>query len=756
MDYTKNEKTLRNLLVVYSIVFLAALIVSYYFFVIQDRATSILLLSVPPLCLLNFILSFIGSKGVRKNLAFVDLLNLSLFVFGVISAIAFIKMNALSTYYLFFAIISLVLFIVLVFTWRNAIASRFDLQELSPTASLAYLALAEVVIGDYKAEEYSFDTIVKDFDNYLSKFKSNQKTSVKMVYVVMQYFPILYLNVPLTWMGIEDRKYFIKKRFLNANGLLLTLMRSAKQLVYFIYYGNKPSFKSTGYVMFEDRERFKKMPEKPEPELLKVNYINSDKEIQTDICIIGSGAAGAVAAYNIAKNTGKKVAIIEKGKYHIPQKDFTNIEPEMIGTLYKDGALEMTQDFDLAVLQGICVGGSTTINNGICFRTPNSVLEQWDKLGAKLDVNKLENYFSVVENIIGAKPLSNYNPPITNEGANRFFKGADKLGLIPEWFVTNFGECGGSGYCNIGCKYNRKLSMLLNYLPLAQKQGVEIIADASVEKIETNREKATKIYCKTSNGNSFNLKANQFILAAGAISSSSILLKSGIKKNVGTRLSFNLTTPMLAEFPDAINAFDGVQMCCYIKGDGYLVETTHNPPGATALVMQGWFEKLNERMQNYSHYTTAAPVVGSEANGKIKKTIFGNTIIDYDMTPGDFKKMKEGMKTLCRVYLASGANCVLPSTYDDMIIRSESDLSMIDNNIKKHQDISLSSAHPQGGNPISNDKNFGAVDINFRVNGFKNLYVCDASIFPTGVMVNPQLSIMGIANYAADIISENI
>jgi GMC oxidoreductase/NAD(P)-binding Rossmann-like domain len=756
MSYTNNENKLRTLLLIYSFLFFFGSVFAYYFFVFNSRSTSILLLSIPPLCLILSIFSFISSKGIRKNLVFVDLLNLSLFFTFIVSLIAFLKFNSISDYYLVSAIISLLLFVVIVLIWRKAIINRFDLQELSPTAALAYRALAEVVIGNYKAEEYSFDTIVTGFDNYLSKFKSSQKTSVKMVYVVMQYFPILYLNPPLSWMGIEDRENFIKKRFLNAGGLLLTLMRSAKQLVYFIYYGNKPSFKSTGYVMFEDRERYKEMPKKPDPELLNITYIRSDKEIQTDICVIGSGAAGAVAAYNLAKNTGKKVTIIEKGKYHIPQKDFTNIEPEMIGTLYKDGALEMTQDFDLAVLQGICVGGSTAINNGICFRTPHSVLEEWEKHGAVLDINKLENYFSTVEKIIGAQPLSNYNPPITNEGANRFFKGAEKLGLNPKWFVTNFGECGGSGYCNIGCKYNRKLSMLLNYLPMAQKEGVEIIADAGVEIIETDGNKVTKIRCKISDGISFSLKANQFVLAAGAISSSSILLKSGIKKNVGTCLSFNLTTPMLAEFPDVINAFDGVQMCCYIKGDGYLVETTHNPPGATALVMQGWFEKLNERMQNYSHYTTAAPVVGSKPNGKIKKTIFGNTIIDYDMCPSDFAKMKEGMKTLCRVYLAAGANYVLPSTYDDIVIKSESDIAMIDNKIIKHQDISLSSAHPQGGNPISKNENFGAVDLNFRVQGFQNLYVCDASIFPTGVMVNPQLSIMGIANYAADIISENI
>jgi hypothetical protein len=754
MDYTINEQKLKTLLTVYAVIFLLGCMLASYFFYIDSISPHLLLLLTPPLFFFLFLFSAMGAGGVRKNISFIDLLNISFIVISILAAIKYFNTSPeLELIYAAYCIVSLIFFIITLMAWRKAVISRFDLKDLSPTEALSYRALAEVVIGDYKAEGYSFDTIVRDFDFYLSRFQSASKLPAKLVYIAMQYFPLLYLHLPLTWMGTEDRKEFIEKRFYKARGQLLIIMRSAKQLVYFVYYGNKPSFQSTKYVMFEDRERFKLMPKKPDPEPLKVTYINSSRDIDTDVCVIGSGAGGAVAAYNIAKNTGKRVTILEKGRYYIPQKDFTNLEPEMIGTLYKDGALEMTEDFYLAILQGICLGGSTAINNGICFRTPHPVLEEWEKLGAKLDVPKLENYFTTVENIIGAIPM---NQKITNEGANRFYNGAQKLGLNPEWFVTNFGECGGSGYCNIGCKYNRKLSMLLNYLPLAIDKGAEIIVDAEVIKINTSGRSANKIYCKTSDGTNFTVTAKQVVVAAGAIGSSGILLKSGIKRNVGTRLSFNITTPMMAQFPDKISSFDGVQMCCYIKGNGYLVETTFNPPGASALIMQGWFAQLNERMKNYTQFATAAPVVGSEPNGKIKLSIFGNTVVNYDMTNSDFKKLKEGMKTLSRIFLAAGADCVLPSSYDDIVVKSDADLYKIDEQVKQPEDISLSTAHPQGGNPMSDNKDIGAVDTKFRVHGFDNLYVCDASVFPTGVMVNPQLSIMGLASYAADIISTNI
>jgi choline dehydrogenase-like flavoprotein len=645
-----------------------------------------------------------------------------------------------------------VFFIVLVLVRRKKVVMRFGLKTLSPTQALSYRALAEASIGKNAVAGYSFDTVVTDFDAYLSSFESGQKNQVKLVYLAMQFLPILFLRPPLTWMGADTRKAFLKKRISGSTGKLQTLTRSAKQLVYFMYYGSRSSFASTGYVMFEERARYKAMPQLPPPEPLRIITVRDNTEIHTDICVIGSGAGGAVAAYELGKLTGKRVTIIDRGKYYIPERDFTNIEPDMIGRVYRDGGLEMTQDFDLAILQGNCVGGSTTINNGICFRTPPSILAQWEQLGTKIDIAQLDRCFDRVESTIRTQPLDQTK---TNAGANRFFDGARRLGLAPEWFSTNFRECGGSGYCNIGCKYGRKLSMLLNYLPLAQKDGAEIIADAAAVKIILEGAKARNIRCITSAGIPFTVHAQHIVIAAGAIASSAILLRSGITHNVGTRLSFNLTTPMMAEFPEVVNSFDGVQMCCFVRGDGFLVETTFNPPGTSALIMQGWFEVLNDRMKNYSHYATAAPVVGSGTDGTVRRSLFGKTVVKFPMSDTDFERMKEGMKMACRIFLAAGATSVLPSSYADLVIRSASDIERIDSEIRKHEDISISSAHPQGGNPISSERDIGAVDMNFRVYGYDNLYVTDASIFPAGVQVNPQLSIMALATYASERIAAN-
>jgi choline dehydrogenase-like flavoprotein len=63
--------------------------------------------------------------------------------------------------------------------------------------------------------------------------------------------------------------------------------------------------------------------------------------------------------------------------------------------------------------------------------------------------------------------------------------------------------------------------------------------------------------------------------------------------------------------------------------------------------------------------------------------------------------------------------------------------------------LSIGSGHPQGGNALSGDPGKGVADPTFRVHGFENLFVCDASVFPTATTVNPQLTVMALAEYAA-------
>jgi len=68
--------------------------------------------------------------------------------------------------------------------------------------------------------------------------------------------------------------------------------------------------------------------------------------------------------------------------------------------------------------------------------------------------------------------------------------------------------------------------------------------------------------------------------------------------------------------------------------------------------------------------------------------------------------------------------------------------------VKEKDDVTLSSAHTHGGNPMSVHPDDGVVDLRCRVHGVGNLLVADASVFPGNIRVNAHFSTMALAEYA--------
>jgi choline dehydrogenase-like flavoprotein len=125
----------------------------------------------------------------------------------------------------------------------------------------------------------------------------------------------------------------------------------------------------------------------------------------------------------------------------------------------------------------------------------------------------------------------------------------------------------------------------------------------------------------------------------------------------------------------------------------------------------------------------------------------------------DFATLRRGMAMLAAVYFAAGAELVLPASFIDTPLERERFVNggrvevdrigaALEDAFRRPSDLTLNSSHPQGGNPMSDDPRIGALTSECRVHGFDNLFVCDASAFPTSVRINPQLSVMALADYA--------
>jgi choline dehydrogenase-like flavoprotein len=91
----------------------------------------------------------------------------------------------------------------------------------------------------------------------------------------------------------------------------------------------------------------------------------------------------------------------------------------------------------------------------------------------------------------------------------------------------------------------------------------------------------------------------------------------------------------------------------------------------------------------------------------------------------------------------------MPSTFRYIPCTTVEELDEIDRAVRDNTDITVHSSHPQGGNALSRDPSKGVVGPDFRVHGTERLYLCDASVFPAAITVNPQLTVMALAEMAA-------
>jgi choline dehydrogenase-like flavoprotein len=635
-------------------------------------------------------------------------------------------------------------------------------------ARKALAALAEVAVD---AERLAPEQVADNVDRYMGSFRAQRKWVVKLALIGLWLYPLRFLRPPFPTMGREKRREFVEKRFISdiaygrvhfARRLIQAMFRLSMQMAYLGYYSHESTFESVGYKPFTKRKRFPKELRSVPAGLPTVNCLSptdlDGDTISADAVVVGSGAAGAIVAYRLAE-AGRSVLVLERGLHLHPSK-FSENEVEQISNLYADGALQISRDFSFQVLQGMCVGGSTVVNNAVCFDLPPAVLEIWNgpEHRAGLDEQRLEQSFRTVREWLRVT-----SPPskLLQGGARKFVEGAEKLGLTaPTYKVdvveANIADCPGSGYCNIGCPYGTKLSMLDKVLPEGQENfgdRLRVLPECRAERIEARGGRAEAVVARLGGDRKLRVKANTIVVSAGAIASSWLLMQSGIgKPRAGRDLCFNMASPITAEFDEDLDSFDGVQISHYLQppaSSGFVMETWFNPVVSQALNMPGWLDDHRNNMSRFRRLTAAGVLVGTREPGRLRSALTGGVDIDY--TPGeqDVKTLIGALKLLCRIFLAGGATRVMPSTFRFHEFTDESELDQLDDYVRNSHYLSIGSGHPQGGNAIGGDSSTGVVDASCRVHGFENLFVCDASVFPTATTVNPQLTVMALADYAA-------
>lgn len=794
---TRKEKILTLYLKLLLVIYFISFILSLYRLISKPASSGInamLVLSFTALVFVKLIMCWYAISDLRRFALLVKLLIWCALLSAIVSVFVLLKFDtAVSINFWNTSLrITNLIYISLAVNFFNAVilsvllraAEReaFGLKYFSPIQFKTITALAEVIISG-ENEIIPPEDVAHNVDRYFMSFEAKSKWTMAMVVSLLYFYPILSLKPPLPYIASAARLEFLKKRFYRDvearlipefwRVLAQGLIRIAKQMCYIGYYNDKRTFASVGYVPFSERkdfeERKKNSPEQKSPELeVKTEKDIDEDSLEADVVIIGSGAGASIMARGLVES-GRQVLMIERGNHEIPET-FTEDEMEMVSRLFQDGAIQAARDFRFTVFQGSCVGGSTTVNNAVCFKLPVPVLDKWNDpkgINAGLDKDKVMQSMDKVWKMIGTEYMDP-NKVKLNQGGELFRKGCDALGYNNSPNITaavnaNISGCIGCGYCNIGCSYNKKLSMLVTVLPGIQKEfgkdSLKIIAGCMAERLHRKGNKISYLECKFNSGRKIKVYSKTFVISAGAISSSVLLLKSKLGiKNAGKKLSFNVGSQLTAAYPNKIYSYDGLQISHYMKitpDTGYVMESWFNPPMFQATAMPGWFEEHYNNMRRYDRLACVGILAGSESNAEVTTAGLTGREIKYTPTKKDFDTLMAGLELSGEIMLESGAESVMPNTFKYYEFKNKNELRRLRDLVKDPSEITLGTGHPQGGNVIGSSAETGAISPEFKVFGFDNLYISDASVFPTSLGVNPQVTVMGLSDYAVQFVKEN-
>src|SRR6266404_4659553 len=186
-----------------------------------------------------------------------------------------------------------------------------------------------------------------------------------------------------------------------------------------------------------------------------------DTTLVADAIVVGSGAGGAVAACLLAE-AGLDVLVLEEGGLHKTESFSTDVLAMIRG---KPGII---------FVEGRCVGGSTVINGGMCWRTPERILERWEREDRLPEIGPkaMEPMFAEVEREMNPETQQ---PDTLGVHNTRFAEGARKLGWYPRENLRNMRRCAGLNNCAFGCPTGAKQSMLVTYVPRALRAGATVL-----------------------------------------------------------------------------------------------------------------------------------------------------------------------------------------------------------------------------------------------------------------------------------------
>jgi choline dehydrogenase-like flavoprotein len=490
-----------------------------------------------------------------------------------------------------------------------------------------------------------------------------------------------------------------------------------------------------------------------------------------DVVIVGTGAGAGITA-ELLSSAGLDVVLIEEGPLR-SSTDFNQRESEAYPSLYQESAARKTADKAINILQGRCVGGSTTVNWTSSFRTPGSTLQYWrQNFGLQqLTDEAMSPWFLQAERRLNISP---WLVP-ANENNDLLRRGAAKLGIPAAAIQRNVKGCWNLGSCGMGCPTNAKQSMLVTTLPVALDRGARLLVQTRAQALELTGDRVNALICvpvsangTAETGTGTRITAKHFVVSGGAINSPALLQRSNAPDPhgvLGARTFLHPVVISAAVFDQKVEGWNGAPQTIYsdhflgtqpIDGPiGYKLEAPPMHPVIFASTLPGYGQTQADLLSQFpnTHSLLALMRDGfhpESIGGTVKLRTDGTPLLDYPLTDYVMDGARRAFLSMAEIQFAAGARRVLPVHEMAAGYTSWAQAREAINTLPMKPLLTrIVSAHVMGGCAMGGTERLGVVNADALHWQLRNLSVHDGSLFPTSIGANPQLSVYGLVNMLA-------
>jgi choline dehydrogenase-like flavoprotein len=479
---------------------------------------------------------------------------------------------------------------------------------------------------------------------------------------------------------------------------------------------------------------------------------------KVDVVVVGSGAGGAVLARELARD-GRSVLVLEEGGHYTPAEYGALPPTHTFRRLARECGMTVAFGVGdtplISLLAGKCVGGSSVLTGGVCFRIPERVLHTWStKLGlTHLSPDALAPTFEEVERICHVERVPGF---MRSRASELFVEGADKLGVKMQTMRRNTHGCRGAGRCNFGCPNGAKMSVDISFLPDAVRSGATVVSDALVERIDITSGRARGVRGRFLDGVTgepgvrFEVHAKLVVIACGSMHTPLLLQRSGLDSyHVGRHLTLHPAVRIGALFNEEVNGWDGALQSVYTDhylDDGIWLNGVYSPVNVLAAAFPGLGREHRRLVRQMPNLGFFGGMVHDEGGGRIRKAPFSREpIVSYEMIPRDKARLLRTIHILGNMAFAAGAREVLMPIFGAPTAKTPSELDYLVEKGIDARKVECMAFHPLGSAKMATSPDAGVVKPTGETWAVENLFLCDGSVLPTSIGVNSQLPIMTVS-----------